>query len=418
MNVQSAVDSLIANVDAASASYFDACVHCGQCAEACHFYETTGDVRYTPTWKMEPMRRVYKRHVAPFSGFKKAIGLVPAEITEDILKEWETLIYDSCTLCGRCTVVCPMGIDIAGVVRKTREAYVAAGLVPDGLTGAAKRVLETGSPLGIKPETLRKIVAEQAEEVGIPIEFDKVGADYMVILSAMEMLNFYEIFGALARIFKQAGISWTISTEAYEATNVGIQMGDKGVARTLVQRIVDAAEKLQVKYVVSPECGHAYSALNWEGPNLVGKSYDFKVIHILELLDQLLREGRIKTKAEKDHRRITFHDPCQIVRRGGIVQEPRRLLDAVSDNFIEMENCGTANVCCGGGGGVSSNPRAEALRITAFAAKKRQLDDVKPEALVTACGNCRNVLEEAIDDYDMTLPVLGLSELVAQYLDD
>ncbi|TCS63450.1 (Fe-S)-binding protein [Varunaivibrio sulfuroxidans] len=418
MNVQSAVDSLIANVDASSASYFDACVHCGQCAEACHFYETTGDVRYTPTWKMEPMRRVYKRHVAPFSGLKRAIGLVPAEITEDTLKEWETLIYDSCTLCGRCTIVCPMGIDIAGVVRKTREAYVAAGLVPDGLTGAAKRVLETGSPLGIKPETLRKIVAEQAEEVGIPIEFDKVGADYMVILSAMEMLNFYEIFGALARIFKQAGVSWTISTEAYEATNVGIQMGDKGVARTLVQRIVDAAEKLQVKYVVSPECGHAYSALNWEGPNLVGKSYEFKVIHILELLDQLLREGRIKTKSEKDHRRITFHDPCQIVRRGGIVQEPRRLLDAVSDNFIEMENCGTANVCCGGGGGVSSNPRAEELRITAFAAKKRQLDDVKPEALVTACGNCRNVLEEAIDEYEMTLPVLGLSELVAQYLDD
>lgn len=418
MNVQSAIDTFIANVDAVGASYFEACVHCGQCAEACHFYETTGDVRYTPTWKMEPMRRVYKRHVAPFSGVKRAIGLVPEEIDEGTLRAWETLIFDSCTLCGRCTVVCPMGIDIAGVVRKTREAYVAAGFVPEGLTGAAKRVLETGSPLGITPETLRKIVAEQSEEVGIPIELDKVGAEYMVILSAMEMLNFYEIFGALARIFKQAGISWTISTTAYEATNVGIQMGDKAVARTLVQRIVDAAETLGVKYVVSPECGHAYSALNWEGPNLVGKTYDFKVVHILELLDQLLRDGRIKTKKEKDHRRMTFHDPCQIVRRGGIVHEPRRLLNAVSDNFIEMENAGTANVCCGGGGGVSTNPRAETLRITAFAAKKRQLDDVKPDALVTACGNCRNVLEEAIDEYEMTLPVLGLSELISQYLDD
>lgn len=418
MSASAAIETFTNNIDASAAAYLDACVHCGQCAEACHFYETTGDVRYTPVWKLEPMRRVYKRHLAPLSGIKKMFGLVPDEIDEDMLKEWEELLYDSCTLCGRCTIVCPMGIDIAGLVRKSREAMVAAGFVPEGLTGAAERAIEFGSPLGIKPETLAKIVAEQAEEVGIPIELDKVGADYMIILSAMEILNFYEVIGALARIFKQAGVSWTISTEAYEATNIGIQMGDKDIARTLVQRIVDAADKLQVKYVVSPECGHAYSALNWEGPNLVGKSYGFQVIHILELLDQLVGEGRIKTKAERDQRRVTFHDPCQIVRRGGIVQQPRNLLNLVSGNFIEMENAGVANICCGGGGGVSANARAEKLRITAFAAKKKQLDAVKPEALVTACANCRNVLEEAIDEYEMDLPVLGLTELVAEYLDD
>ena len=418
MSVSAAIETFVNNIDASAAAYLDSCVHCGQCAQACHFYETTGDVRYTPVWKLEPMRRVYKRHKAPLSGIKKMFGLVPDEVDEDMLKEWEELIYDSCTLCGRCTIVCPMGIDIAGLVRKSREAMVAAGLVPEGLNAAAKRVLEIGRPLGIKPEIMAKIVGEQAEEVGIPIELNKVGVDYMIILSAMEVLNFYEVIGALARIFKQAGVTWTISTEAYEATNVGIQMGDKEIARTLVQRIVDAAEKLQVKYVVSPECGHAYSALNWEGPNLVGKNYDFEVIHILELLDQLVREGRIKTKSELDQRRVTFHDPCQIVRRGGIVDEPRNLLHMVSDNFIEMENYGVANICCGGGGGVSSNSRAEELRIKSFGAKKKQLDAVGPEALVTACGNFRNVLEEAIDEFGMDLPVLGLTELVAEYLDD
>jgi Fe-S oxidoreductase len=418
MSASAAIETFVNNIDASAAAYLDACVHCGQCAQACLFFEVTGDVKYTPVWKLEPMRRVYKRHKAPLSGIKKAFGLVPDEISEDMLKEWEELLYDSCTLCGRCSIVCPMGIDIAGLVRKSREAMVAAGLVPEGLVGAAERVLEIGSPLGIKPATLAKIVGEQAEEVGIPIELDKVGVDYMVILSAMEVLNFYEVIGALARIFKQAGITWTISTEAYEATNVGIQMGDKKIAATLVQRIVDAAEKLQVKYVISPECGHAYSALNWEGPNLVGKNYNFQVIHILELLDQLVREGRIKTKSERDHRRVTFHDPCQIVRRGGVVQEPRNLLNKVSDNFIEMEHAGIHNICCGGGGGVSSNSRAEELRIKTFAVKKSQLDAVGPDALVTACGNCRNVLEEAIDEFEMELPVLGLTELVADYLDD
>ncbi len=417
MSVSSAIETLVGNIDSVAASYMDACVHCGQCAEACHFYESTGDVRYSPVLKMELLQKVYKRHKDPLRHIKGVLGLLPPELTEDDFKEWSDLLYNSCTLCGRCTVVCPMGIDIAAMVRKSREGMVAAGIVPEGLTGAANRALETGSPLGIKSETMRKIVAEQAEETGIPIEIDKKGADYMVILSAMEYLNFYEVIGALARIFKQAGISWTISSKAYEATNVGIQMGDKVIAKTLVSRIVDAAEELGVKYVISPECGHAYSALNWEGPNLVGRSYGFEVIHILELLDDLVKSGRIRTKG-KDDRRLTFHDPCQIVRRGGIVKEPRRIMDAVVDSFVEMTPHGTFNICCGGGGGVSSNPDAESLRIGAFSVKKRQLDAVQPDAMVTACGNCRNVLEEAIDEYEMDLPVLGLTELLATYLDD
>lgn len=78
---------------------------------------------------------------------------------------------------------------------------------------------------------------------------------------------------------------------------------------------------------------------------------------------------------------------------------------------------GEANICCGGGG-VSSNPNAEPLHLRAFGSTKRQLDEVKLNAMVTACGNCRNVLEEAIDENEMAMPVLGLTEPLAQYLDD
>ncbi|MBT6406792.1 MAG: (Fe-S)-binding protein, partial [Rhodospirillaceae bacterium] len=377
MSINEAIEVLKSNTDAGAASYLDACVHCGQCATACHFYENTGDVRYAPVLKMDLMRRVYKRHLAPLSGIKRAMGLVPDELTMDDFEEFSELIYDSCTLCGRCTIVCPMGIDIAGMVRKTREGMVAAGLVPEDLVGAADRAIEFGSPLKITPEVLQKVCKKQEEEFGIPIPIDVVGADYLVILSAMEVLQFYEVIGALAKIFRQAGISWTISTDGYEATNIGIQMGNKDIARTLVGRIVGAAEKLGVKYVISPECGHAYSALKWEGPNLLGRAYDFEIIHIMELLDQLRREGRIKARGSDDQR-LTFHDPCQIVRRGGVVDEPRHLMNMVASNFVEMDNCGTANICCGGGGGVSSNSRAEELRIKAFGSKKKQLDDVKP----------------------------------------
>ena len=89
MSVSAAIETFVNNIDASAAAYLDSCVHCGQCAQACHFYETTGDVRYTPVWKLEPMRRVYKRHKAPLSGIKKMFGLVPDEVDEDMLKEWE-----------------------------------------------------------------------------------------------------------------------------------------------------------------------------------------------------------------------------------------------------------------------------------------------------------------------------------------
>ena len=127
-------------------------------------------------------------------------------------------------------------------------------------------------------------------------------------------------------------MTWTISSEAFEATNSGIQIGVSEIAAELVQRIVDAAEKLKVKAVISPECGHAYMAIRWEGPNLVGKPFDFKVVHILEVLDELREQGRLKITG-KETQRLTYHDPCQIARRGGVLEQPRKLLDMMADDF-------------------------------------------------------------------------------------
>jgi Fe-S oxidoreductase len=248
------------------------------------------------------------------------------------------------------------------------------------------------------------------------VPVDAESAEYLVVLTSIEIMGFPEIIGALARIFRQAGATWTLPSAGFEATNVGVQMGSRDVAAELLSRIVEAAERLKVKYVISPECGHAYSALRWEGPNLLGRRYSFEVVQIVELLDRFVREGRLRLRG-KDARRLTFHDPCQLVRRGGITEAPRRLMDGVSGNSVEMPGSGAASFCCGGGGGVSAIHRAEALRFAAFACKKQQIEATGAEALVTACGNCRNVLEEAIEHYDMTLPVLGLTELVAQYLD-
>ncbi|NNJ95350.1 MAG: (Fe-S)-binding protein, partial [Halobacteria archaeon] len=292
-----------------------------------------------------------------------------------------------------------------------------AGHAPEGLVGATGRALRAGSPMGVKLPALQAQLRHAEQETGIPVPVDVENADYMLLLSSMEIMNFPEFIGAVSKIFKQAGLSWTISSESFEATNSGIQIGVSEIAAELVQRIVDAAGKLKVKNVISPECGHAYMAIRWEGPNLVGKPFDFKVVHILELLDELRAQGRLKI-SDKEVQRLTYHDPCQISRRGGVVEQPRRLLGMVAENMAEMPETGTLNWCCGAGGGVSSNERADDLRLTVFKRKKAQLDKVKPDAIVSACSNCRIHLEDGLEEYGMEIPVLSLTELIAEHLAD
>ncbi|MCA0869835.1 (Fe-S)-binding protein [Seohaeicola saemankumensis] len=413
-----AITTLLNQTDSDIAAYLEACVHCGECAEACQFYESTRDPKYTPTFKLAPLVKAYKRHKAPLRGIKKIFGLVPDEVTEDELREWEPLIYDSCTMCGRCTLVCPMGIDIAGTIRKVREGYAAADIVPDGLKQARVNVEKTSSPMGVTPKALLAQIKHQEEDTGLKIPVDVQGADYLALFSSHEIMASPEIIGAYARIFAKAGLSWTISTEAYEATNVGVQIGSGPLAAKLVQRVVDEAERLGVKYVISPECGHAYGAIRWAGPNLIGRTFDFEVLHIIELLDRLRRDGLIPA-GKKDERRLTLHDPCQIVRRGGLLKEPRRLMDDACSNFVEMPGAGIANLCCGGGGGVSANQRAEELRTKAFGVKLDQIEKLGGvDAVVIPCANCRGVFEDGLFDLDRELEVIGLGELVAETLAD
>ncbi|MET0084478.1 MAG: (Fe-S)-binding protein [Sedimenticola sp.] len=401
-------------VDSPIASFFSSCVSCGMCAEACLFYTETGDPKYTPIRKLEPLRLVWEQEYTLIGKVKKMFGM-SKPVTDEMLAEWQELLYDSCTMCGRCSMICPVGNDIAYMVRKAREGMVASGNAPEGVKGASTRAIKIGSPMGVTLKALEAQIRHIEADTGLEIPIDVEGADYMALLSSMEIMNFPEYIEALGKIFKQAGVSWTLCSTAFEATNSGIQIGSSDIARELVQRIVDGAERLKVKYVISPECGHAYTAVRWDGPNLVGRKYPFKVIHILELLDQLRQEGRIKT-AGLETDRMTFHDPCSIVRKGGVIESPRNLMGMVTDNFVEMKDHGRMAWCCGGGGGVSSNEDADELRIKVFNRKKTQLEETGADALVTACANCRLVIEEGLEEYRVDMPVLGLSELVADHL--
>ena len=417
-SLEKGIHALKEVIDAPIASYFNSCVHCGLCAEACLFYLETGDPKYTPIHKVEPLRRVYEQEYTLLGRLKKWTGL-SKPVTDAELDQWQELVYDSCTMCGRCSLVCPVGNDIVYMVRKMREGMAVSGHVPDGIKGATQRTVEIGGPMGLKWPAVANVIKKAEEATGLAIPVDKEGADYLVLLSSMEIVNFPEYLEALAKIFHKAGITFTLASDAFEATNAGIQIGNSDLAKVIVSRIVDAAERLKVKHVLSPECGHAYMAVRWEGPNLIGRPYTFKVVHVLELLDDLRQKGVLKVK-DKFQEKLILHDPCQIVRRGGVLNAPEPLIRMVAENYIPVVDQQKWNWCCGGGGGASAihTEEAEALRAKAFGIKKRQIEDAGVKTMVTFCANCRIVMEEAIDHYEMDTQLLGLTELLAEHLED
>jgi Fe-S oxidoreductase len=409
------MSTLRKQMDARVVSYLSSCVHCGICAEACLFYTETRDPRYTPIYKVEPLRRLWRQEYTFWGKLAASMGFGES-LSEQDFADWEELVYDGCTMCSRCSMVCPVGIDIAYMIRKVKEGLAAAGYSPDDLKAAGKRAVEIGSPMGVTLATLQATIKVQEKECGIPIPLDREGADYLCLLSSGEITGFPEFIGSIARIFKAAGVSWTISSEYFEATNTGVQLGNSAIAAELIGRVVNAAEKLKVKYVISPECGHAYTTIRWDAPNIIGRPLPFKVVHILELLDQLRQEGRLKTSGTTNER-LTYHDPCNISRRGGVVQEPRNLLNQVASDFTEMSDHGAMNWCCGGGGGVSTLERARDLRTKVFNVKKRQIDELNVETVVTACSNCRHTWEDGLEAYGKEgVELIGLTELVARYL--
>ncbi len=411
--VHAAMVNFVKDFGATAATYMESCIHCGQCAEACHFYVQTEDPRYTPIWKLEPFKQAYKREAGPFSLVYRLLSL-KKKVTTAELKEWQELIYDSCTMCGRCTMICPMGIDIATLVGQARHGMFQAGIVPHELWSVAERAQREGSPLGATPSVFEERVEWMGDEHEVEMFIDKDRADVVLTMSSIEIQKYPESMAAIAKVMNHLGLDWTFRTDGYEATNFGLLSGNTAWQRDMSRKIVEAAKQCGAHTVILPECGHAYGALRWQAANLLGEKLLFKVLHVSEFLAEQVNSGRLKLK--QVDKSATFHDPCQVSRRGGATQAPRDVLKALGVELREMENAGDYNWCCGGGGGVITIHRADPLRYKTFEIKMAQIDRTGAEVLLTSCSNCRQNFDDSQAHFHWDKTMHSLLELVADNL--
>lgn len=412
--VERAMQSFAADFGTLAALRLESCIHCGMCADACHFYIATDDPQYTPVLKAEPFKQAYKREAGPFAPVFRLFGL-KHKITVDELERWQHLLYDSCTLCGRCSVICPMGIDVAALIEDARAGLFEAGLAPTDLYAPAERQHETGDAWGADMPYVDKLKAI-GQEHGVDIPLDRAQADVLLLVSGIELLNYPGQVAALARTMAHLGVSCTFRSEALLAENIPHFAGAREWQDALSRQIIEAAIACGAKTVIVPECGHAYVVLRWQAAELYGKPLPFRVLHVTEFLAEQLDAGKLRLR-KADVGKATFHDPCQIVRKGGVTEAPRKLMAALGLDLHELDDSRGFSFCCAGGGGVMLIQRAAPLRYRAMENKLREIDATGADTFLTTCSGCRATFDDGKQHFNWNKSPQSLLELVAGHLE-
>jgi Fe-S oxidoreductase len=390
----------------------EACVNCGYCSEACHFYQGTHDPKYTPSRKLDLLRRVHARETSAFAPLTR---LFKPDITVGELEEWQELVYDSCTECGRCSMICPMGINIARGVNVMREALFEAGMAPLELMAVAQEQAGRGTVFGVGPTELNQAL-DALRAQGIVIPLDEPKANVMLVSTVIDVLLFQDALAATARILNHLGLNWTMRSAGFEAANFGLLSGSEALQKAASKRLIDEALAIGAKTVILPECGHAYPALRWEGRLDDGQPLPFEVLAASEFVGREITSGRLQVLPGDASRKITYHDACKLARHGGVMNEPRAALKALGMELIETTPTAEKNWCCGGGAGAFLINRAEGLRHKAWEIKREQIDDTGANTVVVSCASCRLNFMAGAEADQWPTKIDSVVEMVARQL--
>ncbi len=339
---------LAANDGARIRTWLSICSRCGLCAESCFVYLANDrDPRLSPAYKFQKtLGDMYRRK---------------GNLTPEFFEKCYEIAWLQCTMCKRCSIYCPFGIDIATMITITRHICHSQGFKPKSLSDFSENCRQSGNHMAIPAEELIDTCDWMEEETedeyqGVKIPVDKPNVKYMYTINPREPVYYPQDISHAAILFAAAGESWTIPSFGWDCTNLPMFCGDRTLAGQQVRNVYERALELRAEKILITECGHALRSLAFEGPYLAGYQGGkppVEVVHFVRLMYEYLRDGRIKIDpAKKIKAPITYQDPCNVSRNGGLWEEARKIIPYIADDFRDMTPNRDHNHCCGGGGGI------------------------------------------------------------------
>lgn len=421
--------------------FMDICVRCGACADKCHFYIGSGDVKNMPVVRAELLRSVYRRYFT-FSG-KLFKGLVGArDLDERVIKEWFYYFYQ-CTECRRCSLFCPYGIDTCEITMMGRELLNLLGLGINWIVEPAAKCFRFGNHLGVPPHAFKQSLDFAMDEIkqltGIQIKpsVNRKGAEILFVAPSADYFgspHWFTFLGYLM-LFHEIDLDYTWSTYASEGGNFGLFHSAEMMKR-LNAKIYAEAKRLGVKWVLGGECGHMWRVIHQYMDTLNGPA-DFlekpvspitgtrfenaegtKMVHICEFTADLINKEKLRLQPSRnDQWRISFHDSCNPARSLGLLEEPRFIINKTCNYFFEMpENTiKEKTFCCGSGAGIGTDENLE-MRLRGGFPRANALKHVQQDngvnLLACVCAIDKANLPVIIDYWCPGIEVSGVHELV------
>lgn len=324
----------------------DACTRCGECVKWCPVTEASQNYANTPMDKIT----TYRSFIQAVHGLKAR--LFKPRIDEEELRTFAEEVY-KCTTCGRCGVVCPVGIHCQELWPSIRAHMLEMGYGPVDKIKAAIAVLESKhNPFDLPYETRNDWIPKDikiAEKAKLAFF---VGCELAYRAQPMAV-------GAV-RILNAAGIPFTIFEDEWCCGFPLYVLGDRGREfREEIEHNIQGWVSRGVKTVV-PSCPCCMNVMKLIWPKYYGR-LPFEVVHVLEAVAESIRNGRLKfSKSFKG--KVTYHDPCYLSRGWGkgqeVVEQPREIIRSIPGaELVEMKYSRRLSRCPGSGGGMRrTNP--------------------------------------------------------------
>ncbi|MBN1682839.1 (Fe-S)-binding protein [Candidatus Bathyarchaeota archaeon] len=371
------------------------CAQCGYCQDICPIYCEI------PWESASPRGKLYWIKKSLTTGFLRS----NVELDEDFSKR----LYQ-CTLCGRCHVVCQTMIDTISIWYTARAQTSDAKLRPKTLSQIVTNLEKSQNPYGMDPDTR----LDWTDYTGLddpPLKEKAEIAYFVGCTTAFKGIN-QNIAFSTSKILNHMGEDWTLlSKDEWCCGSPLLMAGEEEKAKKLAEHNLEELKKRGVKILLTG-CPSCYRMWKIEIPKLLGINLDFKVVHTSEYFHNKLSEGKITITPSDDI--ITYHDPCELSRLSGIIDEPREILKSTSEKYVEIPEHGIDVRCCGGGGLLQANDNELRMSIA-----KRRLDQIKStnaKTVTSACPSCNITLNEAIRESKDNIKCLDIAEYLAEKL--